>query len=236
VVSKKANKAASWQRARSDENKDQRRRDILGAALGLWPKTGFAGLTMTLVAERAGLAKGTLYLYFTSKEELCLALIEEQLEEWLGLLAAELDRRLAASPGGLSPEVVAHLTASTLADRGPLIGLLAILESIVEHNIDTATARGFKQRLLALMSPVADGLARALGIDRAQAARLILGVKAMTVGLWHMANPAPVIREVLAATPELALFRIDFASELEHLLVTHLHGLGGTTAGKRGGG
>lgn len=53
---------------------EQRRAEILEAALGLFGSKGFNETTMEEVANAAGVAKGTIYLYFESKEHLLLAL------------------------------------------------------------------------------------------------------------------------------------------------------------------
>ncbi|WP_084398652.1 TetR/AcrR family transcriptional regulator [Henriciella aquimarina] len=63
-------------RARTDEAKDERRHALLGAALDEFFEKGFAAARMVDVARRAGLSKGTLYLYFDSKEAMFRALIE----------------------------------------------------------------------------------------------------------------------------------------------------------------
>src|SRR5918996_2480791 len=53
---------------------EQRRAEILQAALELFSSKGFHDTTMEEVATAAGVAKGTVYLYFQSKEHLLLAL------------------------------------------------------------------------------------------------------------------------------------------------------------------
>lgn len=53
---------------------EQRRSEILAAALELFSSKGFNETTMEEVATAAGVAKGTVYLYFQSKEHLLLAL------------------------------------------------------------------------------------------------------------------------------------------------------------------
>ena len=63
-------------RARSNEAKDERRQALLGAALDEFFEKGFAATRMDDIARRAGLSKGTLYLYFGSKEALFQGLIE----------------------------------------------------------------------------------------------------------------------------------------------------------------
>jgi len=56
---------------------EERRRDILEAALLAFATKGFNETTVDEVAQAAGVAKGTVYLYFDSKEHLLLALKKE---------------------------------------------------------------------------------------------------------------------------------------------------------------
>ncbi|MEM5518132.1 TetR/AcrR family transcriptional regulator [Henriciella sp. AS95] len=63
-------------RARSEEAKDDRRQALLEAALDEFFEKGFAASRMADIAKRAHLSKGTLYLYFDSKEDLFKALVE----------------------------------------------------------------------------------------------------------------------------------------------------------------
>lgn len=59
----------------------QKRDAILDAARSVFSRVGYAGSAMEDVAEEAGIAKGTLYLYFKSKEELYLAALVRDLRE-----------------------------------------------------------------------------------------------------------------------------------------------------------
>jgi AcrR family transcriptional regulator len=59
--------------------KDARPQELLDAALALFVEKGFAATRSEEVAARAGVSKGTLYLYFPSKEELLKAVIRQTL-------------------------------------------------------------------------------------------------------------------------------------------------------------
>ena len=63
-------------RARSEDAKDARRQALLVAAMDQFYERGFAAARMQDIARRAGLSKGTLYLYFDSKDDLFRALID----------------------------------------------------------------------------------------------------------------------------------------------------------------
>ncbi len=58
---------------RKEREKEQRREAIIDSAEKVFFKKGFSAATMDEVAELAELSKGTLYLYFKSKEDLLLA-------------------------------------------------------------------------------------------------------------------------------------------------------------------
>jgi len=75
--------------------KDARPSELLAAGLAIFVDRGFAATRLDDVARRAGVAKGTLYLYFPSKEALFQAVIEDGMVA--ALLAAE--ERMAAHQG-----------------------------------------------------------------------------------------------------------------------------------------
>ncbi|ROZ75354.1 TetR/AcrR family transcriptional regulator [Ramlibacter sp. WS9] len=79
--------------ARGDEGQSKRERrkearpgELLDAALDLFVEKGFAATRAEEVAARAGVSKGTLFLYFPSKEELFKAVVRENIsgrfQEW----------------------------------------------------------------------------------------------------------------------------------------------------------
>lgn len=72
--------------------KDARPHELLEAALALFVEKGFAATRAEEVAQRAGVSKGTLYLYYASKEELLKAVIEQYLSVRIADTAEEVRR------------------------------------------------------------------------------------------------------------------------------------------------
>ena len=116
--------------ARSDRLK---RRQILEGARHMFLAQGFDAASMGAIARQAGVSKGTLYVYFKSKEELFEAIVEEQCraeaEQIFTLdrqasIASELQRvgedltRFLCRPDG----VPGLRTIIAIADRMPEIG------------------------------------------------------------------------------------------------------------------
>jgi len=66
-------------RAKRERRKEARPGELLAAALDLFVEKGFAATRSEEVAARAGVSKGTLFLYFPSKEELFKAVVMENL-------------------------------------------------------------------------------------------------------------------------------------------------------------
>ncbi len=77
---------AATVRAKRERRKESRPGELLAAALELFVEKGYAGTRAEEVAKRAGVSKGTLFLYFTSKEELFKAVVRENISgkfnEW----------------------------------------------------------------------------------------------------------------------------------------------------------
>lgn len=90
---------------------DVRRRQILDAVAGLLLEDGYEALTVSKVATRAGVAKGTVYLYFDSKQEMLAALQARMWEHILETPAALLDRADLTWTQRLDGLVAAWVTA-----------------------------------------------------------------------------------------------------------------------------
>lgn len=71
-------------RAKRERRKDARPGELLAAALELFVEKGFAATRAEEVAKRAGVSKGTLFLYFSSKEELFKAVVRENISGRFG--------------------------------------------------------------------------------------------------------------------------------------------------------
>lgn len=77
--------------AKHERRKDARPGELLQAALDLFVEKGFAATRVDEVAHRAGVSKGTLFLYFASKEELFKAVVRENISGRFTEWNAELD-------------------------------------------------------------------------------------------------------------------------------------------------
>jgi AcrR family transcriptional regulator len=215
-------KRAMPQRARKEEDKEARRRQLLDAALSLYRATSYHEVKMADVAERAGLAKGTVFIYFPTKEALFLALLEELLFAWF----ARLEETLVHGEGRWTGARVARTLAESLEGEEMLTRLLARLQTVLEQNVTVEQVRGIKERLLEAVVRAGALVEKRLPfLKPGEGVRFFLHVHALVVGLRQMADLAPVARAVHAAAPHLEPLRVDFTRELTEALGGLLRGL-----------
>ena len=77
--------------SKHERRKDARPGELLAAALDLFVEKGFAATKAEEVARRAGVSKGTLFLYFASKEDLFKAVVRENISGRFSQWNAEID-------------------------------------------------------------------------------------------------------------------------------------------------
>jgi AcrR family transcriptional regulator len=90
--------AATKSEPRWTRRKHARPEEITAAALESFVERGYAATRLEDVAARAGISKGTLYLYFANKEDLFKAVVREALvARWSNSAARSTSTRAAAS-------------------------------------------------------------------------------------------------------------------------------------------
>ncbi|GII79373.1 hypothetical protein Sru01_43550 [Sphaerisporangium rufum] len=110
----------------------QRRKRIVQAAAALASRGGVEAMQMRTVAERAGVALGTLYRYFPSKMDLVVAVVGEEID----LLEGSIDRRppTAATPAGRAVDVLMRATRGLM--REPELAD-ALIRSLIMAQVET---------------------------------------------------------------------------------------------------
>ena len=161
---------------------EQRRAEILEGALTLFSSKGFHETTMEEVAKEAGVAKGTIYLYFQSKEHLLLALKREFMQ---GLTDVVAD---------IVADAIEHLEAGKQADYRDIID--DIFEAVVEYH----RQRREEVEVVVRQSPSPDLVQEALELEREYLALVTNAFRTgMEYGLVHTEDPEMTAHLVTAA-------------------------------------
>jgi AcrR family transcriptional regulator len=166
--------------------KEERAPEILDAALACFSEKGFAATRMDAIARRAGISKGTIYLYFESKEAVFKALAQRVVTSSIADLRALIDSfegktpdllRLVLSRVGsiVSTGDVAVLPRMVLAEAGNF-------PELAEHWRREVVDRGLSLWEAIIRRGQARGEIRA--IEPAHAARLCMA-PLIIVALWN---------------------------------------------------
>jgi len=115
-------------RPRWERRKDARPAELTAAALSLFIEKGYAGTRLEDVASRAGVSKGTLYLYFENKEELFKAVVRDNVVARISASAEELARFSGSSTQLLRSLITGWWTDYGSSEAGGL-GKLVMAES-----------------------------------------------------------------------------------------------------------
>ena len=163
-------------RARSDEQKLYRRHRIMTAATELFHDVGYDGFSMALLADRAGVVKGTLYLYFKTREEVFLALYDASLVRWSYVFIDKLDR-------ATSDLHYAEMLYDTAFADGNFVPLQARLEKVIEHNVSIDQLILSKRNFLSTIDRLSSATATALDLSKDQATEVIKTMGVLLVGV-----------------------------------------------------
>src|SRR5882757_5260122 len=124
------------------KSKERRRRAILDAAARLLAERSYDNVLLEDVAAAAEVAKGTVYLYFDSKEHLYLTLVGESLEP----LLADLERKEAEQKNRPAWETLRDIINRLLmfsVDHPSLKEVLRVTTQVSRE----AVLQGFSERL-----------------------------------------------------------------------------------------
>lgn len=149
--------------------KEARPGELMAAALSLFAERGFAATRMDDVAARAGVTKGTLYLYFASKEALLQAVVRENIVPVIG--DAE---QMIASHQGSSAELLTmlllgwwHKVGATPAGAVPklIVSEAQNFPELTQFYYEQVIQRGSDLIKRVLQRGVASGEFRELNVD-----------------------------------------------------------------------
>jgi AcrR family transcriptional regulator len=205
-------------RATTEQERAALRRRILDATATLLARWSLEDVNVDRIAALAGIAKGTVYLYFRTREELVLEVFDRCHGLWLDALEA----RLREDRAPLSPDEVARLTVSTLLDNLLLVRLYGQIGAVIKGSVSPEASHRIRLRQTTRMNSTALALeSRLPGVTSTQAARWLFRFEAFTAGIAPLAQPPRAVAAAFA-DPGRTAHNLDLKSELQYIAVTML--------------
>jgi len=203
------------------EEKQARREEILEAARTLFIERNGQLPGAGEIATAAGLAKGTVYLYFQTKEEIFMALLSSGVELVLGEIEATFGRVRANARRGEKVEAFLAAYVAVLV-KGPETLQLDGMCYVMEKNLKGEKLLDFKRGLGKQLEATGRIIEKSLRLPRGRGAQLLTRTFAMTRGLWQATERQKGIDG--KKREETAVFYPEFASELSEALAEYWRG------------
>lgn len=205
-------------RARSAEDKSLKRDLILTTAAELFDQQPDALPTAAAIATRSGIAKGTVYLYFKSKEEIFLALLEQHYQAWFS------DIRTAITADKPDADEIINAICHYIEIQPQFFQLASLSSSIIEQNVNSGVLLAFKEKLVNTVNSASHDLALKLELEEHETcAQLLMRSYAMLLGLWQISHNPEELADLLNQ-PSLSIIQPEFGLEARDALAQLWHG------------
>jgi AcrR family transcriptional regulator len=203
-----------FQRARSPEQKAQRRAAILDAAARLGAVNGVRRVSLGDIAKSVGLTKSNVLRYFETREDIYLQLTAAGYRNWVIRVTTRLDALDTVDPA----EIAAAL-AEGLAEDALFCDLVSEGPATLEHNVSADVVLAFKGSLYEAMDDLAAVLAaRQPGMNLHRANQVIAAALMLAAGLWPWCNPPPILADLYITDPDVVRLPMQFVPQLRQLL------------------
>ena len=196
----------SYKRAHSSEERKDRMGRILAAAESLIASSGWPSFTISALAKEAGIAKGTFYLYFETKDEVLLALYEKHIERWADIFLDRLE------PGLTDRDFCREFPVLRRQDPIMSLRVQGYPYPTQEEAVDTMQVARFATRNLS------NGIERALGLPKGGGWIGIVALFAFFIGAREM---YPDLPERTAVDTDGLRAEDDSSPSLERFFIRH---------------
>ncbi|HYQ67124.1 TetR family transcriptional regulator [Actinophytocola sp.] len=215
----------TFQRARSEEQREIRRRAILDTAAAMLDEMPVADLALNELSRRVGLAKSNVLRYFESREAVLLDLLDDFLRTWLTELAGELadgvDPRHSVAERA---DELADVLSRSLAARTVLCDLFGAQGGVLEHNVSAEVVMRHKRASLGSLVDMVE-LVRHHLPELGDSTQTVCLLALLMAGALSAYCPPPAsVLAVYAADPALAMLNVDLRESLKLAVSTAIMG------------
>ncbi|MEV5889530.1 TetR/AcrR family transcriptional regulator [Nonomuraea fuscirosea] len=216
----------TFQRARSEEQREIRRKAILDTAAAMLDEMPVAEVSLNELSRRVGLAKSNVLRYFESREAVLLELLDVFLGDWLAELADDLPAGIDA---GAAPEAraaqLAEILSRSLAERKVLCDLFGAQGGVLEHNVSVEVVKRHKRASLARLATMT-GLLRHHLPELGEETQLFCLMALVSAGaLSAYVPPPPSLVAAYAEEPSLGVLHLDLHDALQASFTAALVGV-----------
>lgn len=192
----------SLKRARSEEGKAQRIRDIISAAEACLLSRTIDQCSMDEIALLVGISKPALYRYFRVKELIFLELYCQKM-----IKIADKLQVVFRNPTGKK-------MVNVFKNEVIFCELSGILSTVLERPLVKSEAVDWKRKVVSIMSPLTHTLSTTMNVKVSECFDFIMRMFSVLIGCWHLCYPSELMKSVYRE-PDLSFFNMNFYKMLE---------------------
>lgn len=209
----------TWERARTEQQKQQRIQEIIAATTKLYNKHGFEEITFALIAKEAKFTRSNLYKYFNSKEEIFFELLKNDIVTW------RKDFESSVCEKQLSVSEFVEMWFEVQQRHLRMRDLISILYAHLEKKSSFETLVNFKKMVVVEFEILCQLLQRIFPKLSIENAIKFLQIQlALSIGLYTMTDLSPNQQKVLEVT-EFSHLSMQYPRYFKQSLVYILQGL-----------
>lgn len=208
----------TWQRARSEDQVEQRINQILESAALLFRTHNYQDVTITKIANQAGFTRSNIYRYFATREDIFMSLLIGESQIWLEDIKAGFTRPM-------DTDDFVRSWVKILEKNMLLVEMTPLLAPFLEQHCSPEIYIKMKKDMNSATHSIVQSIRRSLpDIDNDQAIELIRVNQALIAGLYPMTRRTKWQDETIVRL-ELPAMKFDFIDELTKALQIYVRGL-----------
>ena len=215
----KANKLELWVRARTSDQKEQRRQEILEAAYKLFHDLGYEQASLNRMAREARLSKTSICLYFQTREEVFMEIFFKTFRDWFGKTIAAIE----ALDDCASVRDVAEAWMDVSWHHERLRAIAPLVAISIEYNVSDGCLAACLRLKQAECERLRQVLNRFVAVDQSQMWDLFLF--AFSLYSQFVGYEKNKGFDVAMKHPDLTWMKRDYRSMLANLLTLFLEDL-----------
>ena len=201
--------------AKSQKNKKITIQQIKNVTDRLFHEKTYHEITLSIIAKEVNLARGGLYKYVTSKEEIFLMIYLQKEKAMLDDIVCQLVNK------GITPDFLSKVMSQTIYKHLDFIKYHQILNAIIETNVTIEKLAEFKRKTFEQTTDLFDILEKALNQNRQSIFDFYLTILYHCVYLYDRVAYQQNYVEAMKIA-KLEIENIDFVEHLSRFIVTIL--------------
>lgn len=182
-----------FKRARTKEQIDTRREEILDACIRLYLEKGYESVNFKTISELISVSRPSIYNYYNTKGEMFLEILGRHYSDWADELSSEFDFR-----NQMEREEYCHAISDTLCDHEMILRLISLDLSNIENECSVERLVDFKIIVYRLMNVLDNSIIKFFkDTDEDDRHTFIQSFFVFILGLYPMSHPTEKQRNAM---------------------------------------